>query len=76
MSPSGWRATTIRPGFIFEPTRSPPLQDPFLTADKSKVFYSNDHVTHGFSAEPNPQEWVLIYLFYEIGVCAGDIIIE
>ncbi len=44
--------------------------------DCGKVFYSNYHVTHGISAIPAPQEWILVYLFYEIGVCAGDIIIE
>ncbi|MCP4600107.1 MAG: hypothetical protein GY847_06145 [Proteobacteria bacterium] len=39
-----------------------------------KVFYSTYHVVEEESAdEIRPQEWVLIYLFYEVIVCDGEI---
>ena len=39
-----------------------------------KVFYSTYQVVEA-SPSPNirPQEWVLIYLFYEVGVCEGEV---
>ncbi len=38
-----------------------------------KVFYSSYQVVES-SGSPaiRAQEWVLIYLFYEVGVCVGD----
>jgi hypothetical protein len=40
--------------------------------DCGKVFYSTYHVTTATSTAMAPQEWVLVYLFYEIGVCEGE----
>ncbi|MCP4678503.1 MAG: hypothetical protein GY854_23935 [Deltaproteobacteria bacterium] len=41
--------------------------------DCGEIFYSSYQVVES-SPSPSirPQEWVLIYLFYEIGVCEGD----
>ncbi len=40
--------------------------------DCGKVFYSTFHVVTDASTEIAPQEWALIYLFYEVGVCVGE----
>ena len=36
-----------------------------------KVFYSTFHVTTSSSSDIDPQEWILIYLFYEVGAYLG-----
>jgi hypothetical protein len=45
--------------------------------DCGKVFYSTYQVVES-SPSPSirPQEWVLIYLFFEVGVCDGDYTVE
>jgi hypothetical protein len=43
--------------------------------DCGKVFYSTYQVVESESSSTiRPQEWVLIYLFFEVGVCEGDYI--
>jgi len=45
--------------------------------DCGKVFFSTYQVVESSpSASIRPQEWVLIYLFFEVGVCDGDYTIE
>ena len=41
--------------------------------DCGKVFYSAYQVVeYSTSTQIRAQEWVLIYLFFEVGVCEGD----
>jgi len=41
--------------------------------DCGKVFYSSYQVVESTASTAiRPQEWVLIYLFYEVGVCEGE----
>ncbi len=43
--------------------------------DCGKIFYSTYQVVEsGGSTQIRAQEWILIYLFYEVGVCEGDYI--
>ena len=45
--------------------------------DCGKVFFSTYQVVESTpSTNIRPQEWVLIYLFFEVGVCDGDYTIE